>query len=198
MSPEFDKNTAWLLLRSGDEAAFYSLYKHFYAYLFHIGSRISRDPGLARDAIHDYFLYLWERKDALPEVRFVTGYITIAYKRRLLDILDTRRKAVNAREDPGEDILPPVPSPEEALADRESYSLRLNAVMQAVRSLPPRQRELILYRYSLGLSHEEIAARTGLSLRSIYNQLNIAVGRLKKIFAAKDSGASFFHLLFLL
>jgi RNA polymerase sigma-70 factor (ECF subfamily) len=46
-------------------------------------------------------------------------------------------------------------------------------------SLPNRQRELIQLRYYEQLSCEEIALRTGLSLRTIYNKLHEGLKKLR-------------------
>jgi RNA polymerase sigma factor (sigma-70 family) len=63
-----------------------------------------------------------------------------------------------------------------AWQDKEAVRRML---LQAMQSLSMRQRELVQLRYYEQLSCEEIAGRTGLSLRTIYNKLHEALKKLR-------------------
>ena len=49
----------------------------------------------------------------------------------------------------------------------------------AVESLPERQRELVQLRFYEHMSYEEIAMKTSLSVRTVYNKLHEAIKKLR-------------------
>ena len=69
----------------------------------------------------------------------------------------------------------------------ETVSLRdEKAVLRAaIRSLPPKCREIFVLRKIEGLSHREIAGRLGISLHTVESQLTKGLHRCQKFFQAK-------------
>lgn len=61
----------------------------------------------------------------------------------------------------------------------QEESKRILILKNAILDLPKRQRELIKLRYYHGLSYDEIAEKTQLTKRSIYNQIHTAIKSLK-------------------
>ncbi|MBN8850539.1 MAG: hypothetical protein BGO55_31490 [Sphingobacteriales bacterium 50-39] len=193
----FDEQSAWTLIRQGDKAAFLQLYEHFFHYLLQIGIRISNDPHAAKDACQDYFLYLWEKRDTLSEVRNIKGYLYKGYKNQLVKMILKKGKTLSfsPEDDDGQRSWEPGRETEAILSEeaREKRDL----VIRAFKALPPRQRELVYLRYYAALPIEEIARATGLTLRSVYNQLHIAHNKLRESLNKKDRNSlgSIFLLL---
>jgi RNA polymerase sigma-70 factor (ECF subfamily) len=52
---------------------------------------------------------------------------------------------------------------------------------QIINKLPPRQKEIFLLRKKNGLSNKKIAAKLGISVKSVDNQLSIAVNKIKEL-----------------
>jgi RNA polymerase sigma factor (sigma-70 family) len=55
------------------------------------------------------------------------------------------------------------------------------AVLQAVRTLPPRQQEILVLRYWSGLSEAEIAQTLGISRGAVKSQASRAIDKLETI-----------------
>lgn len=78
------------------------------------------------------------------------------------------------------DVLFEESSAEQQLIARQEEDLQQSYLKEVINGLPPRQRELIFLKYYDGLSYEEIAVRTGLSIQSVYNQVSTAIFTLRK------------------
>jgi RNA polymerase sigma-70 factor (ECF subfamily) len=59
------------------------------------------------------------------------------------------------------------------------------ALQQAIASLPRRQRQLLQLRYYEQMGYEEIADKTSLSVRTVYNKLHEALKKLRSGSALK-------------
>ena len=176
----FDEHATWLLIRQGDKQAFLLLYDHFFHYLLSIGIRISNNPPVAKDACQEFFINLWEKRHSLPDVRNIRGYLYRGYKNQLSKLILQSGYTTNTSFDTEIEFngLWTI-SPEADWISREETQKKLAALVNAFKKLPQRQRELLYLRYYAGLSTESIGEKTGLSSRSIYNQVHIALNKLR-------------------
>ncbi len=67
--------------------------------------------------------------------------------------------------------------------------LEQSAVLQALASLPPEQRQIIELAYFAGLTHQEIATFLGIPLGTVKSRLRLALERLGRVFEQRGSGA---------
>lgn len=139
-----------------------SLAGEFYRVAFYI----LEEEAEAEDAVQELFLKLWSGRDALDGIRNPKGYGIRVLRNLCLDRIRRSRKM----ETPA--VLPEPEWPgrqDEAVDEKE----RLAKVLDAIKSLPDRQREVLTLRTLDGLSYEEIAERTGmnqLTLRVVLSQ----------------------------
>ena len=139
-----------------------SLAGEFYRVAFYI----LEDEAEAEDAVQELFLKLWSGREALDGIRNPKGYGIRVLRNLCLDRIRRSRKM----ETPA--VLPEPEWPgrqDEAVDEKE----RLAKVLDAIKSLPDRQREVLTLRTLDGLSYEEIAERTGmnqLTLRVVLSQ----------------------------
>lgn len=88
-------------------------------------------------------------------------------------------------ESPG---LPEVADPRAAGPERELESRRqVEAVLAAVRALPPEQREVFLLREESGLSFREIAALTGAPLNTVLGRMHYAMESLRRTLLVEEA-----------
>ena len=139
-----------------------SLAGEFYRVAFYI----LEDEAEAEDAVQELFLKLWSGREALDGIRNPKGYGIRVLRNLCLDRIRRSRKM----ETPA--VLPEPEWPgrqDEAVDEKE----RLAKFLDAIKSLPDRQREVLTLRTLDGLSYEEIAERTGmnqLTLRVVLSQ----------------------------
>ena len=134
---------------------------------------ILEDAAEAEDAVQELYLKLWDRRDVLDGIRSPKGYGITLLRNLCLDRIRRSRKM----ETPA--VLPEPEWPgrqDEAVDEKE----RLAKVLDAIKSLPDRQREVLTLRTLDGLSYDEIAQRTGINYLTLRVLLSQARTKLKK------------------
>lgn len=142
--------------------------------LWQVAWYILEDAAEAEDAVQELFLRLWRGRDALDGIRSPKGYAIRVLRNLCLDRIRQSRKMLPAKE------LPEAAQParqDDAVDERE----RLAKVLDAIKSLPERQREVLTLRTLDGLSYEEIAERTGMNQLTLRVLLSQARRKLKNV-----------------
>lgn len=167
-------NEVLRIARAGDEVAFARLFAHFAprvkAYLIKSGSTVAA----AEDCTQDVMATVWNKAALFDPARasVATWVFSIARNRRI----DLLRKA--RRPEPEE--LPWGPEAEPDPADTMALQQDNHRLGQALKALPPAQRELIEKAYFGDLSHTEIAGATGLPLGTIKSRIRLALDKLRQ------------------
>ncbi len=168
----------WESLLTSDKDALYQLYTRFYQPLLFFGLKYKADTPFVKDAINQLFLYIWEKRDRLHVARNVRNYLYTSLRRLLAKQgLQEMYVPTDLLEEEGQ---PVVPSREDTWIDEQELAQRSLLMAAAINKLPPRLRQLLLMKYYENLSYEEIADKTGLSLRTIYNKIHEAITRLRQ------------------
>lgn len=163
-------------LRSGDKEALFSIMTMYYSDLFRYGMKFTADKDLTKDIIGQFFLHLWDRRSKFAAADNTKGYLMVSFKHFLLEYLRKISLQLNISEVQAE----PWEYPYEDYIIAWQNDEALRAILKnAVEALPPRQRELVQLRFYEQLTHEQIAMRTSLSIRSVYNHLHEALKRLR-------------------
>ena len=142
--------------------------------LWQVAFYILEDSAEAEDAVQELFLKLWKGRDALDSIRSPKGYCITLLRNLCLDRIRRASRTVVP------DVLPDPPfdgRQDDAVDGRE----RLAKVLDAIKSLPDRQRQVLTLRTLDGLSYEEIADRTGLNYLTLRVLLSQARNKLKKM-----------------
>jgi RNA polymerase sigma-70 factor (ECF subfamily) len=160
-----------------DEEALYSLMTMYYEELFRYGVKFTADAEETKDALNQFFIHFWDNRSKLDKVENLKGYLFVSYKRWLIAAM---RRATKYRSISLEDTDEPAEqSYEEFLVTQIRDQERGNILKEAIGSLPPRQRQLLQLRFYEHLEIDEIAIRTSLSIRTIYNKLHEAIKKLR-------------------
>ncbi len=141
---------------------------------YRVAFYILEDAAEAEDAVQELFLRLWNGRDALDGIRNPAGYGIRVLRNLCLDRIRRSRKT-----------LTPPDLPEPALPGRQDEAVdekeRLAKVLDAIKSLPDRQREVLTLRTLDGLSYEEISERTGINYLTLRVLLSQARRKLRNI-----------------
>jgi RNA polymerase sigma-70 factor (ECF subfamily) len=158
-----------------DVEAFKTLFEAFAPRVKSYMMRQGADPTTAEDLAQEAMLTVW-RKAALyssDKGQASTWIFTIA---RNLRIDRIRRQGV-FQELP--DSYEQTESDEAAPDEAASLNERQARVRDALDALPPEQREMVELSFIEGLSHSEIAERTGLALGTVKSRLRLAYQKLR-------------------
>jgi RNA polymerase sigma-70 factor (ECF subfamily) len=161
---------------AGDDRALARFYDRWARVAYALIVQMVRDPDDADDVLEDTFYQAWRQAARYTAARgsVATWILTIA-RSRALDRLRARKRL---REEP----LTPASGMETATGggDVAEAAEQRERVAQAVRTLPPEQREVVELAYFGGLSQSEIATRTGQPLGTVKTRARLAGQKLRE------------------
>jgi RNA polymerase sigma factor (sigma-70 family) len=160
-----------------DEQALAELYDRFGRVAYGLALRILRDETLAQDAVQEAFLGVWRSADRfLAERAKASTWILTLVHRRSVDLV--RREDVRRAEPLEQAAEPAAPTTTE---DEATLGFRRRVVQEALRQLPPEQREALELGYYAGLTQSELAERLGQPLGTIKSRMFTGLSRLRDI-----------------
>jgi len=164
------------LVARADEDALAELYDRFGRMAYGLALRVIRDSALAEDAVQDAFLNVWRSAESFraDRAKASTWVLTFVHRRAV----DLVRREERRRTEPEE--AAPVPAGPGADEDAERRSKR-EVVQDALRRLPPEQREAIELAYYGGYTQSELAERLGEPLGTIKSRMFTGLKRLRAL-----------------
>jgi RNA polymerase sigma-70 factor (ECF subfamily) len=144
---------------AGDDVATRECLARYGGLVWSIARRF--DPGDAEDAVQEIFLDLWKSAARFDQnIASETAFVATIARRRLIDRQRMRRRR------PTTEQLPEVPSHVDPGASPATCA-EASQAGAALDALRPEQRQVLVLSISHGLSHGEIAARTGMPLGTV-------------------------------
>jgi RNA polymerase sigma-70 factor (ECF subfamily) len=173
-----ETTTDWsLLARIGqrDEEALSALYDRYSGLVFSEAKRILRDTGAAEEILQDLFYQIWRTSERFdPGKGSLAGWLLVAARNRAISKL--RRKSGIGEELDENGVTLSVDVELHA-----AQNLLLDKVKAVMGSLPENQREALECAYFEGMSHTEIAKKTGQPLGTVKTRIRSAMEALKKV-----------------
>lgn len=158
-----------------DEAALAALYDRYAAMLSSVLNRILRDSQAAEEILQDTFFQLWRSAARFDASRgSLAGWLLVMARNRAISRL--RRRNPTAGDELGENTVVLRLNLESSVAQQQL----LGRVKSALENLPAEQRACVELAYFEGLTHTEIAQRTGDPLGTVKTRLRSAVESLKR------------------
>jgi len=160
------------------------LYDRYGGTVYGLALRVLGQPDLAEEVVQDVFAQVWREAGRYDANRStVAGWIVMLTRTRSIDRLRARK----ARPDLARGVDPiaaaPLPSPESTPEASTLIAEDTRIVRGALARLPDQFRSLIELAYYEGLSHTEIAARTGIPVGTVKTRLRSAMGTLRSVLA---------------
>jgi RNA polymerase sigma-70 factor (ECF subfamily) len=160
-------------VRGGDLEAMTYLFDRYGSMVYSVALRILRDPGHAEDVMQDVFFKVWKEPAArLKGAESLGPWLAVVTRNRAIDNLRRRRPT-----DPADDVA--LPSGTNLAAEVEQNTA-MDKVRGLLRSMPPDQRNSLDMAFFEGLSHSEIAAKTGVPLGTVKTRIRSALIFLRK------------------
>ncbi len=167
------------LVASSDDQALAELYDRFGRVAYGLALRILRDEALAQDAVQEAFLGIWRSADRfLAERAKASTWILTLVHRRAVDLV---RREDRRRGEPLEHA--PEPAAPETVEDEAALGFQRRVVQEALRRLPPEQREALELGYYGGLTQSELAERLGQPLGTIKSRMFTGLSHLRDLLA---------------
>lgn len=159
-------------VRSKDPAAFEALYDSYHRLVYGVAMRMLDDVPAAEDVTQAVFLKVWTSPQLFETGNFA-GWLVRMTRNRALDLL--RSKAYRHEE------LPQTQAADETLEETAFAHIDADKVRVALAQLPQEQRELIELGFFKGMTHEELARRTGAPLGTVKTRIRAGLRRLRAV-----------------
>ena len=177
-----DERTLIRRLKARDEGALAELYDTLSPWVLGLATRILKDQAEAEEVLGDVFVQIWSQIHQHDASRGpLVPWVLSITRNRALDALRRRHRWWRKAERWGtaqrleDDGAVPAPDPAEAAVPGWPVHQEVHAALAA---LPADQRSVVVLAYFEGLTHSEIARRTGQPLGTVKTRLRIAHGKL--------------------
>src|SRR6266536_2538024 len=162
----------------GDQAALGALYDRYAALAMGLANQIVRDRAVAEEVVQDAFVAAWRRAATYhPDRGEPRTWLLSIVRNRSVDRL--RGAAARVRSEPLEVAG-------QAVGDADVWAavwsgLERREIVAALAGLPPDQREAIELAFFGGLTHVEVAEKTGAPLGTVKGRMRLALRRLRTV-----------------
>jgi RNA polymerase sigma-70 factor, ECF subfamily len=154
-----------------DNAEFERLYDSYSRLVYGVALRVLSDPAAAEDVTQAVFLKLWSRPETFRGGN-LPGWLVRVTRNRALDVM--RSRAAH----PQVEISSDMPE-EDALEDTAFKNMNCQIVRDAMTQLPEQERALIQLGFFGGLTHQELARRTGVPLGTVKTRIRAGLRKLR-------------------
>jgi RNA polymerase sigma-70 factor (ECF subfamily) len=168
------KTSAALVQRAqeGDFAAFEAIYDLHNAMVYAIALRIANDRMIAEDVTQDVFVKFWQEPSAFRGGYFA-GWLARVTRNRTIDVLRSRRMRPEFE-------IPTTLHFESGVEDDLFAQLDAEQLRKALGELPEEQRSLIELAFFSNVTHEGLAAATGLPLGTIKWRIRAGLRKMRE------------------
>jgi len=151
------------------------LYDRYSGLVYSEAHRILRDAGAAEEILQDLFYQVWRTAERFDPARgSLAGWLLVAARNRAISRLRRKTGKNEELEENGVAFSA-------TLDNRSTQNLLLEKVRTVMSSLPQAQRQAVEFAYFDGMSHSEIAEKTGEPLGTIKTRIRSAMEMLKKV-----------------
>jgi len=153
---------------------FDKLFREFYTQLCHFSMTIVPYDSLAEEAVQNVFVRFWEKRNTIEIKNNVKGFL---YQSVYNESIRLRKKRLKLKEYQHEYVNQLLPTFDD-LKDTDSKQLK-QLINRAIASLPDKCRDIFIMRRQEGLTNVEIAEYLGISVKTVENQMTIAIKKLR-------------------
>jgi RNA polymerase sigma-70 factor (ECF subfamily) len=162
-------------IQSGDEAAMTEMYDRYSGIVYGVALRILGNATAAEDVLQEVFLQLWRNPQAFDASRGrLPAWLAVIARNRAIDHLRKR---------PLEDDIEELPiSTGVNLENEAAQRLAVDKIRSVLSQLPHEQRRALEMAFFEGMTHTEIAAKSGEPLGTIKTRIRAGLMAIRKAF----------------
>jgi RNA polymerase sigma-70 factor (ECF subfamily) len=165
-------------LGRGDVDALGVLYDRYRRLAMAVAYRILNDATAAEDCLQDAFVQVWRNNASFhPERGTVKSWLLTIVRNAAID--RHRGKEGRARHDRPIDEVEYLLGEDDDPHAQAVEQLQAEQIKTAIDSLPDEQREAITLAFFNGLTHQEIAERTGVPLGTIKGRMRLGLKKMR-------------------
>ena len=158
-----------------DQSAMAELFDRYSRLVYSISLRVLKEPSLAEDVMQEVLMQVWRSPGGFIAQRGSMGaWLAVVARNRSIDVLRRR-----AHQEPLEGLTV-AEQPRSMLRSVED-ELLMNQVRSVVMQLPEDQQNSLQMAYFDGMSHTEIAERTGIPLGTVKTRIRTGLSAVRKV-----------------
>jgi len=180
-----DEKQAIQQLKSGDVRGLEFLVAGFQVKAVRTAYLITRDAGLAEDIVQDSFIRACHAIHGFDPSRAFEPWFMRSVVNASLKLIQRQARQVPLEDGSDESFMQLVERVESVESQIESFELQ-DQVWEAMQTLSPRQRAVIVQRYFLEMSEAEMAEDSGTAAGTVKWLLNAARERLRGMLAERS------------
>ncbi len=161
-----------IIVRTASDRTFDELYQQLWWPMHRVATGLADEVSVAEDVVQDAFVATFERWGMIRDRQSAVGYLRAAVENGSRSVLRRRRTARRYRQFVVDEAVDTADHSVLRIAER-------GRVLEAMRTLPDRQREVITLRYVAELSDADIAQATGLSQGGVRSASSGALAALR-------------------
>ena len=178
------------LIVERDRDALEGLYDRYSRAIYSLAMNLLRDSGAAEEVTQDVFFNVWRRAPSYNSRRgTVPAWLFSIAHHRTIDEL-RRKKRDNARTQAGFDLARMESGSGDDPLDYANTRFQRGKIDDALQSLRPEQREVVLLAYFGGLTQSEIASRLGHPLGTVKTRMRLALRKLREVMGSEMRGSA--------
>jgi RNA polymerase sigma-70 factor (family 1) len=163
------------IARYDDQHAYKELFKGLYHFLYPFARTIVKEKETAEEVVSDVFMKVWEKRKQLEKVENLKVYLYVSTRNIGINYLERqRRNATFSIDDYQADFTSVYFDPEQMLITADMLAL----IQKAIDQLPSKCRLIFKLAKEDGLKYKEIAEILNISVKTVENQLAIALNKI--------------------
>jgi len=174
--PNLDETALIERIRSGDETAMADMYDRYSGIVYGVALRVLGNTTAAEDVLQEVFLQLWRNPQVFDANRGkLPAWLAVIARNRAIDHLRKR---------PPEDDIEDLPiSTGVNLENEAAQRIAVDKIRGVLAQLPQDQRRALEMAFFEGMTHTEIAAKSGEPLGTIKTRIRTGLLVLRKAFS---------------
>ncbi|HEV3036391.1 MAG TPA: sigma-70 family RNA polymerase sigma factor [Candidatus Angelobacter sp.] len=162
-------------MRAGDKDAMATVYDRYRGIVYAVALRVLGNTTAAEDVLQEVFLRLWRNPNGFDVERGkLPAWLAVSARNRSIDVL---------RQRPPEDHIEEFAiSSNIDLEDGLARTEAVEKIRAVISQLPNEQRKSLEMAYFDGMTHSEIAAKTGEPLGTVKTRIRTGLLTLRKAF----------------
>jgi RNA polymerase sigma-70 factor (ECF subfamily) len=160
-------------VRVREQQAMTEIFDRYGRLVYSVALRVLNDSGHAEDVMQEIFFQLWRNPESFSSSRGSLGaWLLVVARNRAIDQLRQRK--------PSEPVEEVIVASKTNLQSEAECSIIMRKVQGILGDLPREQQESLQLAFFDGLSHSEIAEKTGQPLGTVKTRIRSALTSLRK------------------
>jgi RNA polymerase sigma-70 factor (family 1) len=163
------------IARFNDQLAYKELFTGLYNYLFTFARGLVHEKEAAEEIVSDVFIMVWEKRKDLERIENLKVYLYVSTRNMAFNYLEKeKRSATDSLDGAPANLTSVYLDPEQLLITADMIAL----IQKAIAHLPPKCRMIFKLAKEDGLKYREVAEVLNISIKTVENQLAIALHKI--------------------